>query len=381
VIAQLCLLALAMSPDAAVRAAMANDPALAEAAAEISSAKGARRSASGLRSNPQLEISVGVAGGKWDASLTQDLSLSGAGMADARSRRYSVEAAEAELKRARLVTAAEARRAWARLAAAEGAFRGAEAERKSATALRGAAEARRAVGEASDLDLELARLDEARAVAAWLEALDERAEAQAALAALTGDAAAAAEGDPLAAAPVAGEGGTRSDLVAAEARVAAAKAARTRERAEAVPALGVGAFVEADGGRILVGPSLGIELPLWQQNAAGRGAAEGELRVAEAQASATRARAEAERRAAEERLGWLGDRGASLAPGVDASAEAALRAVDAGVAAGEIDTVQAALLRSRVFEGQRGWYAARLAEAEGRIDAALATGDEGLLVP
>ena len=43
--------------------------------------------------------------------------------------------------------------------------------------------------------------------------------------------------------------------------------------------------------------------------------------------------------------------------------------------------MQAALLRSRVFEGQRGWYAARLAEAEGRIDAALATGDEGLLVP
>jgi hypothetical protein len=32
-----------------------------------------------------------------------------------------------------------------------------------------------------------------------------------------------------------------------------------------------------------------------------------------------------------------------------------------------------------VFEGQRGWYAARLAEAEGRLDAALAVEDTGLL--
>jgi hypothetical protein len=66
---------------------------------------------------------------------------------------------------------------------------------------------------------------------------------------------------------------------------------------------------------------------------------------------------------------------------VDASAESALRAIDAGVARGEIDSVQAALLRARVFEGQRGWYVARFAEAEARIDAALARGDTSLLVP
>ena len=64
---------------------------------------------------------------------------------------------------------------------------------------------------------------------------------------------------------------------------------------------------------------------------------------------------------------------------MDASAESAARAIEAGVASGQIDPIEAALLRARVFEGQRGWYAARLAEAEGRIDAALAVEDTGLL--
>ena len=377
----LCGLALAMTPDEAVRAATANDPALAAAEAELSSAAGAHRSASWLRTNPQVSLTADAGGERLEASVTQDVSFSGAGIADARSSRYAVSAAEAELTRARIETAAEARRAWARLAAADGVLRAAEGEVASARAVRAAAEERRAVGEASDLEVELARLDEARAAAGWLAALNERAEAQAALAALTGDAGASAAGDPLSAVPPAGAAGARSDVTAAEARVEAARAAVTRERAEGVPSVGLGAFVEVGGDRTLAGPSVRIEVPLWQQNAAGRGEAKGELVVAQAEASATRARAEAEQRSATQRLDLLGAAGSSLAPGVDASAEVALRAIDAGVARGEIDPVQAAVLRARVFEGQRGWYTARLAEAEGRIDAALATEDAGLLAP
>lgn len=376
-----CWLALAMTPDEAVRAALVNDPALAGAEADRLAATGTRRAASGLRSNPEIGIAADAGGERLEASLSQDLSLTGAGFADARSGRHAVEAAEADLARARLVTAAEARRAWARLAAAEGALGAAVGERASATAARRAAEARRAVGEASDLEVELARLDEAGAVAGWLNAVDERARAQAALAALTGDASASAEGDPLAAAPGAGVPGTRSDVRAAEARVEAAHAALARERAEAVPSVGVGVFVEKEGERTLAGPAVRFEVPIWQHNASGRRAAEGELLVAEAEASAARARAEAERRAAAERLGWLGGAGGSLAPGVDVSAEVATRAIEAGVLRGEIDPIQAAFLRARVFEGQRGWYAARRAEADGRIDAALATEDVGLLSP
>lgn len=377
----LCGLALAMTPDEAVRAATRNDPALATAEAEVLSSEGARRSGSWLRANPELELAADVGGERLDASITQDLSLSGAGIADARSGRHAVEAAEAGLTRARLVTAAEARRAWARLAAADGASRAAETEKASASAVRAATEARREAGEASDLELHLSRLEEARAVAAWLETTDERIEAQAALAALTGDANATAEGDPLVAAPPRGASGTRSDVAAAEARVEAARAAVARERAEAIPSLGLGAFVEKEGDRTLAGPALRVELPIWQQNAGGRGAAKGDLVVAEAEASAARARATAERKAAEGRLTRLGEAGAALSPRVDASAEVAARAIDAGVASGEIDAIDAALLRARVFEGQRGWYAARLAEAEGRIDAALAVEDAGLLAP
>ncbi len=377
----LCGLALAMTPAEAVRAATANDPALAGAESALLSATGARRSASWLRSNPGIELSADAGGARLGASVTQDISLSGAGVADARSGRYAVEAAEAGLTRARITTAAEARRAWARLAAADGALRATEGERASATAVRAAAEARRAAGEASDLELELARLEEAGAVAAWLAAVDERVEAQSALAALTGEAGASAEGDPLSAVPTAGAASPRSDVAAAEARVESARAALARERAEAVPSVGVGAFLELEGERTLAGPALRVELPIWQQNAAGRGAAKGDLRVAEAEAASARARAEVEQRSAAERLVRLGGSGAALAPGVDASAEAALTAIGAGVERGQIDPAQAALLRARVFAGQRGWYAARLAEAEGRIDAALAIEDAALLAP
>ncbi len=375
----LCGLALAMTPDEAVRAATANDPTLAGAEAELLSATGARRSASWLRSNPEIELGADVGGQRFSASVTQELSLSGAGFADARSGRYGVEAAEAGLVRARLVAAAEARRAWARLAAADGALRAAEREKASAAAVRTGTAARRGAGEASDLELELSRLEEARGVAAWLQAIDERADAQAELAAITGDATATAEGDPLDAVPPAGSGGARSDVTAAEARVVAARAALARERAEGVPSVGLGAFVESEGDRTLAGPAIRVELPIWQQNAGGRGAAKGDLAVAEAQVRATRARAESEQASASRRLTELGEAGSSLAPGVDASAETAARAIEAGVASGEIDPVEAALLRARVFEGQRGWYAARLAEAEARIDAALAVEDTGLL--
>lgn len=321
----LCGLALAMTPAEAVRAATANDPALAGAESALLSATGARRSASWLRSNPGIELSADAGGARLGASVTQDISLSGAGVADARSGRYAVEA--------------------------------------------------------SDLELELARLEEAGAVAAWLAAVDERVEAQSALAALTGEAGASAEGDPLSAVPTAGAASPRSDVAAAEARVESARAALARERAEAVPSVGVGAFLELEGERTLAGPALRVELPIWQQNAAGRGAAKGDLRVAEAEAASARARAEVEQRSAAERLVRLGGSGASLAPGVDASAEAALMAIGAGVERGQINPAHAALLRARVFAGQRGWYAARLAEAEGRIDAALAIEDAALLAP
>lgn len=374
-----CAWALAMTPDEAVRAATAFDPTLAEADAERLEAKGERRAASGLRHNPELELAADLGGARLEASVTQPLSLTGAGFADARSGRFRAEAAETDYHRALLTSAAEARRAWAVLAAAEGRLRAAEAERRGAAVARSATEARRGVGEASDLALELARLDEARAVAGWLQALDTRAQAQAALAALTGDASAAAEGDPMLAAPRPGSAGVRSDLVAALARVEAANAALARERAEVLPALGLGVFVEQDDNGTLLGPAVQVELPIWQQNADGRGQASAALRVAEAQLSATRARAEAEQAAATARLDALAGAGAGLAPEVERSAEVALRAIELGVTTGELNPIQAAWSRAQVFEGQRSWYDARLAEAEARIGVALATENTGLL--
>lgn len=163
--------------------------------------------------------------------------------------------------------------------------------------------------------------------------------------------------------------------------VEAARAALARERAESLPAPGIGAFIEKDGERVLVGPSLHLSLPLWQQNAGGRGGARGELEAAEAAALAVRVRARVEQEAAADRLVLLGAAGSSLPPEGSTAADSALLAIEAGVVGGEISPTEAVLLRARIFEGERGSYAARLAEVEARIDAALATEDRGLLAP
>ena len=373
----LCGLALALSPDEAVQAALAHDPRQVAADAAVGVAEGVQKAARGLQSNPTLEVAVD-AGGDWrSASLTQPLSLSGAGLAAARASGHALEAAEAERARAALETAAAARRAWAVLAAAEGALRAASTERESATALREAASARRAAGAASDLELALAELDEARAAASFLEALAAQTAAQATLAALTGDGAASATGDPLLAAPRDRGGGERADLRAAAARVAAAQATLTQEGAEALPAVGLGVFWEQETGSRRVGPAISLSLPLWQQNGAGRAQAAADLQVAEAEAASLQARVAAEQRAAARGAAL----GSALSPGVEAAAQTAAAAIAAGLASGQLDPIDAALLRAQVFAGQRGWYAARLAEAEGRIATALASGDPGLLAP
>lgn len=377
----LILMASAMTPEEAVSAALDHDPALAVAVASVRSAEGERRAAAGLRENPSISGALDVGGERWNASLTQELSLSGAGLADSRAKRASLAAAEAELARAQRVSAAEARRAWARLAAAEGVAIAAERERDSATAARAATARRREQGEASDLEVQLAQLDEARAVAGWLAALDERTVARAALVAITGDTSASAIGDPLDAAPALDPAGERADLYAAEARVEAARAAMARERAATLPPVSVGAWVEQDGDQRLGGPSLTVELPLWQRNADGRAQAEAALWIAEAEAASLRARAEAELRAADERIAALDGAASGLAPDTAAAAAAALAALDAAVAAGELDPIEASLLRDRVYAGERGWYTARLAEAEARIDAALARDSDSLKTP
>ena len=369
-----------LTPADAVRLALANDPGLAARRADVDAAAGLRRESGFLRHNPEVDLSVSTDGTRLTGSVVQPLSVTGEGFSASRSARAGLESAEAAAERGRFETAATTRRAYARAVVAREQLRFAEADRELLARLRAVAEARLAAGEGVDLDLRLARLEEARAMAAWLDAQEEASAADADLAALIGTTPEELARDPLVAGPgEPGGGSPRSDLVATEAATRAARAALARERAAVLPAIGVGAFYEADGGSAIFGPALTVEVPLWNRNQSGVGAARGNLGLAEAQQASTAARAATEEARATERLKVAEESLTTLAPDIAAEAGPALQAIEALFTSGEANLSDTLLLRSRVVEGQRAWVDARAAVAVARIDVALARQSESLL--
>lgn len=366
-------LAAPISPEEAVAAALVHSPALVAAEGAVLAARGQQQDANFLRHNPTLDLSVSTDGSLMEASLAQPLSLTGEGLAAARSARSALAAAEAEAERARLLAAAEARRAWIRAAEAFAQRSVAEGALAAISRHRQAVEARVNEGSAPGLDLRLARLDEASAAGDLLAARRDDRAAREALAALTGIADAEAVGDPLTGAPATWSPGERADLAAANARIEAAEARRSAERAAVLPALGLGAFVERDDGISRFGPSLTVELPLWAWNSGGRAEAQRDLDLARAEATSLEARIQVEQAATgdEDLLAHLG-----ATPSEDA--EAVLSAVDAAWQAGAVDAIEASLLRARALEGQRAAITARAALADARITAALAAGSREL---
>ncbi len=374
-----------LSPDDAVRAALQHDPTLGRAEADLLAARGALRASSGPRQNPHVEARA--SGSYLEVEAVQPLSITGEGFAAARSARADRDAAELSLGRARLETAARARLAWADAAVASGRARLSSQALDLATRLREATEARATAGEAPILDLRLAHLEEAKAAAAHLDARAAESSALRTLAEATGLAPDAidAEGDPLDASPAvspsaeAQAAGERSDVAAADRRVDAARAAVGRERAAVFPAVELGAFVERDGDFTQVGPIVGVEVPLWQQNQGGVSSARAELLAAEREAEAIRARAEAERVTSERNLAEMDRTSVVLGRGLADEATEALASIDAGYRAGELDLLQTVLLRAEVVNGLDAILNARGAIAAARIDYLLASENDALI--
>ncbi|MDP2316291.1 MAG: TolC family protein [Pseudomonadota bacterium] len=369
-----------LTPSEAVRAALANDPELAARRADVEAATGLRRESGFLRYNPEVDLSVSTDGSRLTGSIVQPLSITGEGFSAARSARAGLDAAEAGAERARFETAAATRRAYARAVVAREQLRFAENDRELLARLRGIAEARLSAGEGIDLDLRLSRLEEARAMAAWLDAQAEASAADSDLSALIGMTPDELARDPLTAGPAdSGAQSPRSDVVAAEAATRSARAALSRERAAVLPAVGLGAFYEADAGSTIFGPALTVQVPLWNRNQSGVGAARGNLGLAESVEASTAARAATEEARSAERLRVAEESLTTLAPDIDAEAAPALRAIEALFTSGEANLSDTLLLRSRVVEGQRAWIDARAAVAVARIDVALARQSESLL--
>ena len=375
-------LAAPLSPDEAVGAAVSSHPDIAVAEAAVTSAKGSARQSAFLRENPDVDVDYGLTGDRVGASLSQPLSLTGEGLADHRSALARLAAAESGLERARLEVAADTRRAYVEAVVAHRAAMLAQAAFDLASRQISAAEERLRVGEASDLDLRLSRLEQAKAAQELLAA---RAAASSSVARLSTLVRQPLDGSDLASDPLLASPDVdprvpeeRSDVRAARLAVDAAEAAVARERAAALPPVRLGGFYENDGGNVVAGPSLGVTLPLWHQNQAGVSAAKGEAGVARAELDSTTARAAAEQRTA---AGAHADSVATMAnvAATDDDALAALAAIEAGARSGELDLVTTILLRGEVVAGQRALVAARGDLALARITLLLATEDEALL--
>ena len=372
--------AASMTPDDAVRAALANDPALAARRADVDAAAGLRSSTRFLGRNPEVGISFSNDRSRLSGSVTQPLSITGEGLFAARSAGSGLQAARAAADRGRFETAAMARQAYTRAVLGRELVRLAEEDRALLARLRGVAEARVAAGEGVELDLRLARLEQARALSAWLGAQAQASESDIDLAALIGVPPGDLLNDPLAAAPVEwGIGAPRSDLIATKAATRSARSALSRERAAMLPTLGLGMSFERDAGQDIYGPTVALEVPLWNWNQSGIGAARGNLRLAEAQERSAAARAVTEELRAAERLRIAEESLNTLVPDIAAEAAPALRAIEGLFASGEANLSETLLMRSRVVEGERAWLEARAAVAVARIEVALSRQSASLL--
>jgi len=371
-----------LSADKAVSAALERSVVLAEADAALGRASGALRAARGLPQDPTVSGSVAVVGDAWQLSVQQPVSLTGAGLAERAAAQHTVSAATAQRARVELEVAASVRRAWVDAVAARQRAKLAAEALALARQVADAARQREAVGEASQLDLRLARLQVEQARATWMSATLEDGRRTADLAARVGHDPAALElpEDPLAGAPEAsGAVRPRSDLVAAAAASDAARATLQQQRASTLPSVRIGAFVEQEGTEFRAGPSASFTLPVWRANADGRAAAQAAVSVA------TRQQADAERRAAAEQqtMRQLTEtmEDAIVDQGVDipAEASAALDSVGLGYARGELDMLSTALLQAEILDGYVAWIEVRRVTAEARLDLLLATEDPSLL--
>jgi outer membrane protein TolC len=383
-------LAAPLTADEVVAAALSRDPALAEAEANVLAAEGERCASTGLRHDPTLQARVGFGLPQHEASLTQPLSLSGEGLAAAKAADASLKAALAQRDRRRLEVAAAARKGMIWAIAAEASVARADEILRLTADLRVTAEARLAAGDGTELEVHLARLEEAAAAADQLAARRDALSAREALAATTGFGPdAALPDDPMVAAPSASAGGERSDRVAAAAHLERADAELRRERAAALPPVDVGVWLQVQnvgvtpgpGGVAVapwswsenaawsVGPSLSMALPLWHGNPDGVARATGARDVAAVDLGALDARIAAEERGVAARQRAVD--GVAGVADPTSEAQAALVGIDAAIAAGEIGVAEGSLLRARILDAWNRGAAARAEAAVILVDVAL----------
>jgi len=375
----------ALSPDAAADAAAHLHPAVLAAERGLLRARGQAADTAVLVRNPTVSGGLSLDGARAGVSAVQPLSFTGEGPAARDAADAQVSASELRLKRARLAAAAEARVAYVDAVVRSGQVEIAHKNVALAGRLRDAVELQHSAGEASLLDVRLARLAQVQAGARLLQARESEVESLRALATLVGQPvdADALTDEPQAAAPEPGAvtDVPRSDVQAARALLNVAEAELVRQRRSSLPPIGVGASLEVEDGQSFIGPTVSVTLPVFNRNHSGRGDATGQVHQAQGAERAVVARAQTERRTARRRV----DEAQALEGGmpVDPSSDAtaALESIEAGYLAGELDLPSTVLLQREVLAGESAVLTLSGGVARARIDLLLATDDPRLLSP
>jgi cobalt-zinc-cadmium efflux system outer membrane protein len=371
-----------LTADDVVRSALARHPDAVASAAAVPAAEARRREVGTFLENPEASVGVAVAGGLFQGTLNQPISLTGEGWYARSAATAGIDAAEGDARRTDLRVAAEARATYAWAVTTRERWQLADEAMRQSTRLREAVEASEAVGEARPLDVRLARMAEAEATELAIRARRDHADALTALSVYAPEAVTAElADDPLAVLPATAATSERSDVAAAEARVREAEAALRRERAATMPHLGVGLFFQKDaahGDPGDIGPQITVGIPLWTRNQGAIGTARADLDVARAELESIRSRASAEQAVlpevstyAEAALGRLGD--------FERDAREALTSIELGWTTGEIDVSEAVLLRREVLDGWVAALDARQSTVEARLEVLLATEDNHLI--
>lgn len=375
-----------LDADAVVASALRRSPDVLEAEARVSAARGDVSATWFLMNNPVADGALSPDAASGDAQIVQPLSLTGEGLAARRQARQELDAATAGAERARLVAAAEARGALVDAIVARQQTTLASDVFAATRDLRQGIEKERATQEASDLDVRLARLEEVDAASRLLEArADERA-ALVRLSELTGVPIGALDlptaPDVAVPSPVDADGlppEQRSDVRAARSDEDAAKAGLARAHAAGFPPVELGVAWQRDSGASWIGPTVGFELPLWNRNQAGVGEAGGELLVAQGAVARAESRSLADADATASEVAAIDALGlAPTAASLDEAA-AALRSIDAGYRAGQLDLADTLFLRSQALAGESSAIELGGQVARARIERLLATDDPALL--
>lgn len=387
--ALMCLQAAAqttpLTQDEALKRALTDSPELIDALAELGEAAAQLEGADRLlQQNPALQLGAGPQikdpdrSGDYGLQVMQTVELFGQRGARIDAATSSLQSAEARLLVAKSEIALRVRAAFARALAAKQEVAIADDSIALTTAALQAAEARLAAGAASQIEVNAARIERGRAANRRVASLSRLRSSLVDLALLVGiraDAGLEVDG-------VLREGAAtfasveeliaqalneRPEARAARADLEAARAAQRFADRSALPEVQVGAAYDDDEG--IVKGMVGLNVPVFNQNQAERGAASARVRAAEQRVAAVDRRIRAEIAVALQRLEFAKQAAEALSTGALTASKENLSLVDEGYRAGKLDFLQLLIIRRDTLDARRDYVASleELAVAEAQV--------------